>query len=148
MGYLKLIQHKPSARAKSTLNYWNSTCMWSCTREESRLKSSLEKSNTSCGTNSSKTNLFTHTTLDGVVVYWLLLWLRETKLHEIFYVCRRIWVHLNGVYHKSLPLLTPILLKPLKLLRQNLSISLSSVQVFTNLICIPCHLRPSQRRNP
>jgi hypothetical protein len=47
MGYLKHVQHKPSARAKKTLNYWNSTCMRSCTREESRLKPSLEKSNTS-----------------------------------------------------------------------------------------------------
>jgi hypothetical protein len=58
MGYINQIQHTPSARDKKTLNYWNSTRMRPCTREESRLKSSPERSNTPYGTNTRKTIFF------------------------------------------------------------------------------------------
>jgi hypothetical protein len=39
-----------------------------CTREGSRLKSSLERSDTPYGTNTRKTNFPTQTTFDGAVV--------------------------------------------------------------------------------
>jgi hypothetical protein len=51
MGYINQTQHKPSATAKKTLNYWNSTRTRLCTRELSRLKLSLERSNTPYGAN-------------------------------------------------------------------------------------------------
>jgi hypothetical protein len=45
-----------------------------CAREVSREESSLERRNTPYGPNTTKTNFPTRTTLDGVVVSWLLLW--------------------------------------------------------------------------
>jgi hypothetical protein len=50
MGYISQTQHKPSARAKETLNYQNSTRMRPYIRVVAPMRSSLERSNTPYGT--------------------------------------------------------------------------------------------------
>jgi hypothetical protein len=56
----------------------------------------------------------------------------QTNIYETWFVYHGTWDNFNGLIHKSLPSVIPVL-QPIKFLRQNLNITWTPLAVFIEL---------------